>query len=234
MQGLSPLCPSRVCCSRSVFFFQIFSPSCSFSFKPMDVFGPPSTVTQNIRVSGEIRNKLPEILHGVIYNTEENRLPSCEVLRCFVRVLCVQWAYTLDTSAIYRAERRTVQLPCDRVHHQRNTASIEEQWSKPCFGWYCGHWYVKSPPRLNLTSVDLMLDFANEIHQDGFLPAWKGLLQSTMKKSSYKAVVKAATKTLGASEKSCLVHLQPIWLVCTLAHYLERRFPLRWLVLWRE
>lgn len=51
-----------------------------------------------------------------------------------------------------------------------------------------------------LTVSDLLLDFANEIHQDGFVPAWKGLLQSTMKKSSFKVVVKAATRTLGMSK----------------------------------
>jgi hypothetical protein len=54
----------------------------------MDVFVTPTPVTQNVRrVSGEVRNKLPEILHGVIYNTEENRIPCIDVLRCFVCTL---------------------------------------------------------------------------------------------------------------------------------------------------
>lgn len=53
----------------------------------MDVFNASPAVTQSIRVSGEVRSKLPDILHGVIYNTEENRVPSCEVLRSFVSTL---------------------------------------------------------------------------------------------------------------------------------------------------
>eukprot|EP01127_Copromyxa_protea_P022122 TRINITY_DN7809_c0_g1_i1.p1 TRINITY_DN7809_c0_g1~~TRINITY_DN7809_c0_g1_i1.p1 ORF type:complete len:2505 (+),score=361.67 TRINITY_DN7809_c0_g1_i1:42-7556(+) len=139
----------------------------------MDVFGSPVTnngAQPNIRVSSEVRSKLPDILHGVIYNTDEDRMHNCDVLRSFI----------VSQATELKEEQSSYPII------EYITAEIQQALTSNDPNHVLG----------GIVVIDILLHFSNEIHQDGFVPSWKGLLQSTMKKSAYKVVVKAATKTL--------------------------------------